>query len=132
MLFKLILLFIGLPLIELALLIKIGTVIGFWPTMAIVVFTGILGASLARFQGFVTWLKIQQALQRGAMPAEEMIDGLLILVGGIVLLTPGFITDIFGFVLLVPWTRYLLKRWLRKKFDQMIQTGHTEVTYIIR
>lgn len=132
MLFKLILLFIGLPLIELALLIKIGTMIGFWPTMAIVVFTGILGASLARFQGFVTWLKIQQALQRGAMPAEEMIDGLLILVGGIVLLTPGFITDIFGFVLLVPWTRYLLKRWLRKKFDHMIQTGHTEVTYIIR
>jgi len=132
MLFKLILLFIGLPLIELALLIKIGTMIGFWPTMAIVVFTGILGASLARFQGFVTWLKIQQALQKGAMPAEEMIDGLLILVGGIVLLTPGFITDIFGFVLLVPWTRYLLKRWLRKKFDQMIQTGHTEVTYIIR
>lgn len=132
MYFKLILLFIGLPLLELALLVRMGTIIGFWPTMGIVILTGVLGASLSRFQGFVTWLRIQQALQKGVMPAEEMIDGLLILVGGIVLLTPGFITDLFGFALLVPFTRNLFKRWIRKKFDQMIQTGHSDVTYIIR
>lgn len=132
MYFKLIALFIGLPLLELALIVKIGTLIGFWPTMGIVILTGVAGASLARFQGWITWLKIQQSLQQGTMPAEEMIDGLLILVGGIVLLTPGFITDIFGLILLFPWTRYWFKRWLRRKFDQMIQTGHTEATYIIR
>lgn len=129
---KLLFLFIAMPMIELALLVKIGTLIGFWQTMAIVIITAILGASLARFQGFVTWVRIQQSLQQGTMPAEEMIDGLLILVGGIVLLTPGFITDLFGFILLIPYTRYWVKRWLRKKFDRMIQTGHTEATYIIR
>ncbi len=129
---KLLFLFIAMPMLELALLVKVGTLIGFWPTMGIVICTAILGASLARYQGFVTYVRIQQSLQQGAMPAEEMIDGVLILVGGIVLLTPGFITDIFGFILLIPFTRYWLKRWLRKKFDQMIQTGQTDVTYIIR
>ena len=120
------------PLLELALLIKVGTLIGFWPTMAIVVLTALLGASLARYQGFVTWMRIQQGLQQGQPPAEEMIDGLLILIGGIVLLTPGFITDIFGFILLIPYTRFWFKRWLRRKFDQMVRTGETRVTYIIR
>lgn len=119
----LVLLFTLVPAIELMLLIKIGSNIGAGNTIFIIVFTGVLGAYLARLQGFLVFQKIQNDLNRGVMPSSEMIDGLMILVGGIVLLTPGFITDALGFLLLIPWTRSLIKKWFNRRFEGMIARG---------
>jgi len=119
----LILLFTLVPAIELMLLIEVGGAIGAGNTILIIVFTGVLGAYLARLQGFLVFQKIQNDLNRGVMPNSEMIDGLMILVGGIVLLTPGFITDALGFLLLIPWTRFLIKKWFTKRFESMIARG---------
>ncbi|MCB0292521.1 MAG: FxsA family protein, partial [Calditrichaeota bacterium] len=99
---KLLFLFIAIPLAELALLVKLGEVLGFWPTIGLVIVTGILGASLAKAQGFMIYARIQQELAAGRMPTGELLDGLLILIGGIVLLTPGLLTDLCGFALLIP------------------------------
>lgn len=132
MLAKLILLFVGLPFVEMVILIKLGSEIGFWPTMFVVVATGIVGATLARAQGLWIWIQIQNELTAGRMPAEELVDGLLVLIGGIVLLTPGLLTDLFGFALLVPLTRNIIKRWLRAKFDDMRQSHQSGFSYIIR
>jgi len=129
---KLILLFIGLPFLEMVILIKLGAEIGFGPTLLIVIATGVLGAALARSQGLSVWLRIQQELQMGRMPTEQLVDGLLILVGGIVLLTPGLITDFLGLLLLIPVTRNLFKQWLWRKFDEMVQGGQTDITFFIR
>jgi UPF0716 protein FxsA len=111
---KLVALFILVPLIEVLLLIKIGEWVGFGPTILLVVVTGFIGASLARQQGFKVWSRIQTELQAGRMPAADVIDGLLILIGGIVLLTPGLLTDLCGFALMIPpvrrWIRILLER----------------------
>jgi len=105
----LLLLFTVVPAVELALLIKVGTFIGVSSTLTLIILTGIVGASLAKMQGFLVLSKIQQSLDRGVMPNNELIDGVMILVGGIVLLTPGFITDALGFFLLLPPTRALIK-----------------------
>lgn len=131
MLAKLILIFVGIPFVEIMILIKLGEVFGFWNTILLVVGTGVLGAYLAKAQGFWIWLQIQQELQMGRIPAEKLIDGFLILIGGIVLLTPGLLTDIFGFALLVPFSRNMFKKWLRSKLEMMIQTGETKMTFFI-
>lgn len=119
----LILLFTILPALELAILIKVGAHIGVMPTLLLIVFTGVLGAYLARLQGFYILNKIQNELNRGLMPQSELVDGLLILIGGIVLLTPGFVTDTFGFLLLIPWSRNLIKLGVTKYFQRMIKKG---------
>ncbi len=129
---KLVILFVGLPLVELAILIKLGTLIGVVPTISIVFLTGILGAALARSQGIRVWIGIQNELQSGRIPAEGLLDGMLVLIGGVVLLTPGIITDMFGFFLLIPWSRLWLKRWLRKKFEQMMEKGETRMVFLIK
>jgi len=117
----LLLIFIGIPLLEMMILIKLGEVFGFWTTLSIVVITGLLGAFLARLEGLRAWLSVQKALNGGQMPGEHMLDAFLILIAGALLITPGLLTDVFGFFLLIPWTRYLFKRWLRKRFDDMIR-----------
>ncbi|PCJ12028.1 MAG: membrane protein FxsA [Candidatus Neomarinimicrobiota bacterium] len=129
---KLLFIFIGIPLLELMILIELGREIGFWPTIFLVIVTGFLGASLARSQGMWIWMEIQHELQQGNMPADKLVDGLLILVGGIVLLTPGLLTDIFGFMLLIPVTRKLFKTAISRKFREMADTGRTNFTMIMR
>ncbi len=119
MFIRLLAVFIIIPLIELVILIKVGSYIGLWPTILIVVLTGIVGASLARYQGFIIVNKIRSDVSSGRVPARELIDGLLVLIGGIVLLTPGFLTDICGFILLIPLTRNLIKGIVRKHFERM-------------
>jgi len=118
-----ILLFTLLPAIELAILIKVGSHIGAINTMMIIIITGVTGAYLARFQGFLVLNKIQTSLNQGIMPSSELMDGLMILVGGILLLTPGFVTDILGIFLLIPLTRSLIKYLLRNKFESMLKNG---------
>lgn len=111
------LIFIAIPLIELALLIQVGNVIGLWNTIAVVLLTGALGAFLARTQGLMAWMRIQQEINSGKMPSDALFDGVLILVGGIVLLTPGLLTDAFGFFLLIPAGRTLIKNFIRKQIE---------------
>jgi len=120
MFLKLFLAFTLVPFIEIYLLIKIGAQIGAFNTILIVILTGLLGASLARLEGIKTMTKVRESLNRGDLPAEEMLDAMLIFVAGVVLLTPGFITDLTGLALLVPKARYWFKRWLRKKFDEWL------------
>ena len=100
MLFKLFLAFTLIPVIELYILIKIGTVIGPFATIVLVILTGAAGAYLARLQGMQTMFRVQARLRQGEMPAEEMLDALIIFVAGILLLTPGLLTDLAGLLLL--------------------------------
>lgn len=125
-------LFILLPIVELAILIQVGEWIGLGPTLGIVIVTGFLGASLARRQGLRTWLAIQAELRNGQVPAGALVDGLLILIGGIVLLTPGILTDLCGFALLVPATRNRLKKGLRTRFERAVERGDAGFTVILR
>jgi UPF0716 protein FxsA len=102
---RLLLLFVTIPLIELMLLLLVGSRIGLWPTIAIAILTGILGASISRAQGLRAIARYQAALAEGRLPHEEVIEGLIIFVAGLLLLTPGFLTDTTGFLLLVPAVR---------------------------
>lgn len=123
MFIKLLIVFTIVPIIELYVLIEAGHQIGVAPTVAMVILTGIAGAYLARSQGFNLINKIQTELNQGRIPAEELMDGAIILAGGLLLLTPGFCTDLFGFTLLTPLTRKFIKVWLKKWLDSKIQRG---------
>jgi len=127
MLLRLALLFVLMPLVELAILVYLGTIIGALYTILIVVATGILGAFMARNQGLAALSRIRGSIERGIIPSDELFDGALILVGGLLLLTPGIITDIIGFALLVPQTRRIIGRWLRSLIRRRIQKG--EIRY---
>ena len=123
MFIKLLLVFTIVPIIELYVLIEAGHQIGIGATIGMIILTGIAGAYLARAQGFNLINKIQTELNQGRIPAEELMDGAIILAGGLLLLTPGFCTDLFGFVLLTPMTRKIIKVWLKKWLDIKIQRG---------
>ena len=127
MLLKLFLAFTLIPIIELYLLIEVGTIIGALHTVLIVIATGFAGAWLARLQGMQTMIRVRSSLQQGTMPAEELMDALLIFMAGIVLLTPGFVTDAAGLLLLIPKTRGYFKRFLRYKFDRWIQNQNIRI-----
>ena len=129
MLLKLFLSFTIIPVLEIYILIKLGTFLGALNTVIIVILTGILGAYLARLEGLHTMIKVREGLSRGEMPAEGMLDALLILVAGIVLLTPGFLTDIAGLLMLIPQTRLVFKRWLRKKFEEWVQGNQMKIDF---
>ncbi|MBF0287899.1 MAG: FxsA family protein [SAR324 cluster bacterium] len=123
MLLRLFLAFTIIPIIEIYLLINIGSRIGVVTTILIVIGTGFLGAYLARMQGLQTMFKVRENLNQGVMPAEELLDALLIVIAGIVLLTPGFLTDLAGFLLLIPSSRMKIKRWLRNQFENAYVDG---------
>ena len=129
MLGRLILLFTIVPLAELYILIKIGGYIGGLNTVLLVFLTAVHGAFLARLEGLRTLQQIQLSLSQGQIPAEELIDGVLILFGGILLITPGVLTDLFALVLLFPATRTHFKRWLRRRFDRMVASGNARLHY---
>lgn len=105
MFFKLVFIFIILPIAEIAVLLHVGDAIGGWNTFFIVLLTAIAGAQLVRAQGLATLAEIQQKANQGILPAESLTEGMMILVAGILLVTPGFITDIFGLLLTLPLTR---------------------------
>ena len=115
MLLKLFLAFTMIPLVEIYLLIKLGQNFGAITSILLVMFTGILGAYLARMEGLRTLFRIQETMREGRMPGEELLDALLIAIAGLVLITPGFITDVAGFLLLFPFTRILAKKWLKER-----------------
>ena len=115
MLLKLFLAFTLIPLVEIYLLIKLVQNFGAITSILLVIFTGILGAYLARMEGLRTLFRIQETMREGRMPGEELLDALLIAIAGLVLITPGFITDVVGFLLLFPFTRMLAKNWLKER-----------------
>ena len=114
MFFQLLLLFTLVPLIELALLIKLGQLTGVWTTIGLVILTGIIGAYLARREGLKAWRRLEKSLHEGVSPADELIEALLILIAGAVLITPGLLTDLFGFGLLIP----PIRKWVRNKLSR--------------
>jgi len=115
------LLFVVVPIIEIAVLMQVGAILGVWPTIAIVVITAWLGAKNVKQQGIATLQSVQNKMATGEMPSDEIIAGLLLLIAGILLVTPGFVTDIFGLSLLVPQFR----RLLIKSVQQHIVTSNT-------
>ncbi|HEX2129063.1 MAG TPA: FxsA family protein, partial [Solirubrobacterales bacterium] len=102
-------LFLLLPIAELYVIIQVGQAIGLVPTLAILILDGFVGAALARSQGRAAWERFNRALAEGRVPARETFDGAMIILGGALLLTPGFITDVVGFCLLLPPTRALIR-----------------------
>ncbi|MCK5871353.1 MAG: FxsA family protein [Methylococcales bacterium] len=119
----LLLFFLIIPFIEIFWILQLGDVVGWFPTGLLVIFTAVLGTWLLRKQGFATWNRVQQTVAKGEVPASEMIEAALLLIGGAFLLTPGFFTDAIGFAFLIPQTRqkvahYILKKYLVQPFEK--------------
>jgi UPF0716 protein FxsA len=125
---RLLILFIAVPVVELVLLIEIGQRVGTLATVGLIIGTGIVGASLARQQGIRTLARLRTDLDAGQLPAEPIVDGVLILLAAAVLITPGVLTDLVGFLCLVPACRRRLKRFLKRRFERAVQETAVGVT----
>lgn len=123
MFIRLLFLFTLIPFLELYVLLRVHDLIGLGATLSLILLTGIAGAYLARTQGLDTLSRIRNELTQGRLPAADLVDGAFILAGGILLLTPGFCTDVFGFLLLAPFSRFRLKGWISRYFQRMIDQG---------
>ena len=121
---KLFILFVIVPVTELYILIEVGKKIGSLTTIGIIILTGIIGAYLVKGQGFMILKKIQNDLNEGVIPGDSLIQGAIILTGGIFLLTPGFVTDIIGFIFLIPASRRIVKKYLLKWLKGKIKEGN--------
>lgn len=122
MFLRLLALFTLVPLIELFLLVELGKRMGLVPTLALVLFTGVLGAALARSQGLRVLRQVQAEMARGALPAEALMEGLMIFIAGAVLLTPGLLTDLAGFFLLLPFGRRLIRQQVSRRLKRRFRT----------
>jgi UPF0716 protein FxsA len=125
----LVLLFIVIPIAELYVIIQIGGAIGVLPTLALLVVDSLVGAALARSQSRAAWERFNRALAEGRVPGREVFDGAMIIVGGALLLTPGFITDVFGLLLLIPPTRSLLRRFLTRSVSKRAGTAWSVASF---
>ena len=117
--------FIVVPLVEIYVLIQVGQVIGPWWTILLLILDSLFGTWLIRREGGRAWLSLRVALESGRMPARELADGALILVGGTLMLTPGFVTDAFGILLILPFTRPAARRMLTKVVSRRLLAGYT-------
>ena len=131
MFLRLLLLFTLVPLAELYLLVVLGREFGVLSTFLLVIVTGALGAYLAREQGLRTWRRFQEEVGRGGLPAGTLVDGLLLLVAGAVLLTPGLLTDVFGFVLLIPAGRRRIAAFVRRALERRISSANAAGRVIV-
>ena len=120
--------FILMPILELAVLLEVHQAVGFGQTIAIVIITGVVGAFLAKAQGLIVVSQIRRDLAEGRMPAPRLMDGVMILIAGVLLITPGLITDTIGFLLLVPAVRSAIRTWLRTKLEEKIRNGAGNIT----
>ncbi|SHK44010.1 FxsA family protein [Rhodothermus profundi] len=118
---RLFFLFLIVPAIELAVLLQIGRWIGFWSTVGLIFATALVGSYLARREGLATWRAFQQRLAQGQLPGQEIVDGVLILLAGALLITPGVLTDLLGLFGLLSPTRALIRRYLIRRLQRMIQ-----------
>ncbi len=124
---KWILLFIAVPVAEVIIYIKLGKIIGLLPTLALIFGTGIAGVILARQQGFQIMNAVRREIAVGRVPGNQLIDGLLILIGAVFLITPGLLTDLAGFFLLVPFTRVRVREFLKRRIRKWIREGKTSI-----
>ena len=120
--------FVVVPLAEIYVLIQVGQVIGPWWTILLLVLDSIFGSWLIRHEGRRAWRALQEALETGRMPSAELADGALILIGGTLMLSPGFVTDAFGIVLILPFTRPLARRILTRVIAQRLVVVSTPTT----
>ncbi|TLM67879.1 MAG: FxsA family protein [Deltaproteobacteria bacterium] len=127
MFIKLLVLITLLPIIEIYVLIESGRMIGVLPTVLLVILTGIAGSWLMRQQGFVLLTRVQRELANGQLPAGALLDGALIIAGGILLLTPGFCTDLLGVTMLLPLPRRLWRGWLQRWLTNQLASGRMVV-----
>ena len=127
MFIKLLLIFIIVPIIELYVLLEAGKIIGIPQTIALIILTGIAGAYLARSQGFQVLVDIRKSLEQNRLPAESLAHAAMILIGGILLLTPGFCTDLLGFTLLTPMTRKIAKDKIFKYLRNHMAEGNIKI-----
>jgi UPF0716 protein FxsA len=125
MLLPLVLLFIAVPIAELAVIIQVGQAIGIWWTIALLIADSLLGTWLMRHQGRASWRRFNEAVQVGRVPAREVLDGALVIFGGALLLTPGFITDILGLFLLLPPTRAVVRGILTRRLAHRMVASAT-------
>jgi UPF0716 protein FxsA len=125
--FRLFLLFTVVPALELYLIIKVGQSIGAANTILIIIATGILGAYYARQQGFRVVSNIQWKIQQGQVPGDDLVNGAMLLVGGALLITPGFMTDFAGFSLIFPPTREAIKVAVKRQIEKKIREGEIHV-----
>jgi UPF0716 protein FxsA len=119
----LIVVFIIVPIAELYVLIQIGSAIGILPTIALLILDSVLGAALMRSQGRAAWMRFNRALAEGRMPGREVMDGALVIFGGALLLTPGFLSDFLGLILLLPPTRAIVRTVLVRRFAGRVMTS---------
>jgi UPF0716 protein FxsA len=122
------LLFIIIPIVEITLLINVGQAIGAWYTVGLVLLSAFIGINMLRHQGLSTLARAQQRLNAGEMPAREMIEGLVLAVGGALLITPGFVTDVIGFCCLIPFTRRRLVKVLISRFT-LVAASHSRSVF---
>lgn len=129
MLGRLVLLFLLTPAVELGLLIQVDRWIGFGPTIGLIIITGLVGSYLARREGLSTWRRLNERLGDGELPGKELADGVIILVAGALLITPGVLTDLFGFLGLIPPTRALIRRVVMRWFRSKVKAGSMQVEF---
>ena len=132
MFFKLFILFTVIPFIELALLIKIGTISGTLNTIILILVTGVIGALMVRAAGIQCLFRIQNNMQSGVFPADELFNGVLILISGALLITPGLITDVVGFLLLFPPSREIIKTSLKRYIKSKLDRSPTDISINIQ
>lgn len=121
------LLIIIVPAAEIGFLLVSGQIIGVWPTVLLIILTGVIGSYLAKKQGLATFYQLQRQLQTGQLPGDALLDGVCILVGGTLLLTPGFLSDILGFLLLFPTTRIFFKKLINRWIHNWIRKGNMKI-----
>ncbi len=117
MFFILLIIFVLIPVIELNVLIRVGETLGSWTTVGLVIFTAVVGVSLVRSQGIHTLMQVQQKLARGEAPGQEIVEGMMLAMAGLLLLIPGFVTDFIGLLLLTPLTRAPIAAFLYKRMQ---------------
>lgn len=129
MFLKLFVLFTLVPVVELWLLIRVGSIIGLFPTIGVVILTGFIGAWMARIQGISVISELNTSVAQGKMPGRELVNAVLVFVGGALLLTPGFITDVLGFSMIMPGTRDIISAFLMSYFSKRVQNGSMGFSY---
>ena len=120
-------LFLIMPIVELALLVQVDKLIGFWPTIGIIICTGLLGGVLAKREGLSVWQRFNDRMAKGGLPGEELLDGVIILMAGALLITPGVLTDLLGFMGLLPPTRAIIRNIAMKRIRKAMQKGSISV-----
>nr|WP_283102853.1 FxsA family protein [Shewanella abyssi] len=117
------LIFVVVPVIELSVLIRVGEALGSWTTVALVIFTAVVGVSLVRSQGISTLMQVQQKMARGEAPGQEIVEGMMLAAAGLLLLIPGFVTDFLGLILLTPFTRIPVAGYFYKRMQLKVKAN---------